>query len=142
PPNGPHDCCPNQWACNEPSNPLPRVYPNSSQSPANGVLRAFADPLQFASQVPCALPPVVHALCQAFANDVIERRRRQRFGNSDRGWFLFQDGRGNAQLSLALERFLPGERFIENCAQRENVAPAIEFLAFHLLRRHVLERAD
>src|SRR5690349_22673887 len=35
-----------------------------------------------------------------------------------------------------------GEHFVEHRAKRKNIAAAIEFFAFHLLRRHVVERAD
>ncbi len=51
---------------------------------------------------------------------------------------LVHDG---AQV-VAVERCRPGQHFVEDPAQRENVRSAIRGLARHLLRRHVFGRAE
>ena len=64
----------------------------------------------------------------------LEVRDRPRLGLHDRA--------DQARLALALERLLAREHLVEHGAEREEIRPRVGFLAFHLLRRHVLHRAD
>jgi hypothetical protein len=73
---------------------------------------------------------------------VIEIAGSERFDRSDGGGIFFEDGGSDAELALAPESPLASEHFVKDRAERKDVAAAVEFLAFDLLGRHVLERAD
>src|SRR4029077_10397718 len=73
---------------------------------------------------------------------VIEWRGSQRFHRADGCGFLFEDRRGDAELSFAGIGALAGEHFVENGTERKNVAAAVELFAFDLLGGHVLKGSD
>jgi len=73
---------------------------------------------------------------------VIEIAGSERFDGSDGGGIFFEDGGSHAELALAPESALASEHFVEDRAERKDVTAAVEFLAFDLLGRHVLDRAN
>ena len=100
------------------------------------------DGFQFEGQVTCGLPAVVGILGKAAADHVIDRARRERLDAGDGGGLFFKNSGNDAELTLAPERALAGEHFVEDCAEREDIAAAVEFPAFHLFRRHILKGTD
>ena len=72
---------------------------------------------------------------------MLQRRRTEGLDRGDRIWFLFKNCSGDRDRALAFKGSLARRHFIEHRAQRENIAASVGFFAFHLLRRHVLERS-
>jgi len=97
---------------------------------------------QFVFYVGGALPAVVGILRQAPDDGVLQRRRGEGFNAGDGCGFFFEDGGGHAELALARKSALARQHFVEERAQREDVAAAVDFFAFDLFGRHVLESAD
>jgi len=103
---------------------------------------AFGDPLQFKKKVAGGLPAILGILCKADANGAVERWGCEGLQGAD--WFgvFLQNRGGHAQLALARESTLAGEHFVEDRAERKDVAARVEFPGFDLLGRHVLEGAN
>src|SRR5512142_2292904 len=73
---------------------------------------------------------------------MVQTARREGLDGTNRRGFFFKDRRGYAELALAFKGTLTGEHFIEDGAQRKDVAAPVDLLAFDLFWRHVLKRAD
>lgn len=88
------------------------------------------------------MPPIVGIFGEAATNGAIESGGSERNGVGDGSGFFFEDGGSDAELTPAVEGAMAGEHFVEHGAEREDVAAAVEFLAFNLFGRHVLKSAD
>ena len=68
----------------------------------------------------------------------------QEFGKNAVAGALFvrKDSGNQTRLTLTLERLLAREHFVHDGPEREDVRPRVRLVAFELLRRHVLERAE
>jgi hypothetical protein len=93
-------------------------------------------------QVVRRLPPVVWVLRETTGHEAVksprycreQRRQRRRVDVHDRG--------NEARLALALKRLPAGQHLVEHDAEREDVGPGIDAAPFHLLGRHVANRAE
>ena len=103
---------------------------------------AFPNPSQLARDVVRAVPPILGILGQRFADEAIERGGRHRLQAGDRRGLVAQDRGDQGCSTSALERFLTRRHLVEHGAEGEDVGERIGFLAFELLRRHVLDRSE
>jgi len=99
----------------------------------SGLPAAIGNPFQFARQVARALPALLGRFGETFLDGVIQSRRNQGLKAGDRNRFFFEDGGSNAELALTEEGALSGEHFVEDRAEGENVAAAVELFAYDLL---------
>ena len=104
--------------------------------------RGLRDPVKFVLDVSGALPTIIGIFDQAAPNGVLKRRRSKWFKTRDGLRLFFQNRRGNAELAFAGEGALAGQHLVEHSTEREDVAAAIDFFAFDLFGRHVLEGAN
>ena len=104
--------------------------------------RSFTDPFQLQPNVPRGLKTVVGVFLQARFHYALERWRCERLNRRNRLRIFFQNRAGHADLAFPVKRPPARDRFIEHRAQRKNIRPRIRFLAFQLLGRHVLNRAQ
>src|SRR5688500_15298663 len=88
------------------------------------------------------LPPVRRFLRKAVLNKVVEHRRSQRRECRYRWSVRLEDLRDQTCLRLRLERASAGCHLVKDRAERKNVTTRIRWRALHLLRGHVLQRAD
>ena len=58
------------------------------------------------------------------------------------GQAVVQQPRDDFLRRAAGEQLPPGQHLVEHAAEREDVAPTVDALTLHLLRRHVSERAE
>ena len=100
------------------------------------------NPLQLQPDVVRGLEARAGVLGETGLNQVIEGRRNPRHDRADCRRLLADDGPKQARLGLALEGPAAGQHLEEHRAEREDVRPRAGFLAFDLLRRHVLQRAE
>ena len=103
---------------------------------------ALGNPFQFIAEVLCGMPSIVRFLGQTFLYPAIQCRRRHRLKGRDGRRVVLQNCPDHTRLAVALERFLPGRHFVDDCAKRKDIGPSIDFSAFDLLRSHVLQRPD
>ncbi len=75
-------------------------------------------------------------------DDAIECRRRERLDGGHRLWFVLENGGNQTCLALPVKGLFPGEHLVEHGAKREDIGTSVSLLAFQLLGRHVLERAQ
>ena len=67
---------------------------------------------------------------------------RERLHGAERRWVALENLGNEIRLRLPLERLLPRDHLVEHAAEREDVGARFCVAALHLLRRHVLERAE
>ncbi len=109
----------------------------------NSRLRAgFGHPFDFELEIARRLPALLPIFRETSPNRVIEDWWSQWLESDDRRRILFENRRSHTQVAFAGERGAAGQHFVEHGAERENIAAAVEVLAFNLLRGHVLERAN
>ena len=107
-----------------------------------GLRSAFSDLFELQPHVVRGLPALVGIFGHAGSDQLIQRRRGHGLDGTDRRRLALQYCRQHAGSGLALERALAGGHLVEHGAQSEDVAARVGFLAFHLLRRHVLKRSN
>ena len=129
-----------------PTPALPRRRRVRHAAAARARLRAAAgDPLQLQLDVARRLPAIVGILRQAALDDVIERlAAAPLFACVEEiaGGCCGENRRDQARLALAFERLASRRHLVDQRAEREDVGARVGVLAFELLGRHVLERAE
>ena len=105
-------------------------------------LRAFANPRELVAKISSGLPAALWILRQAFLDDAIQQRRRQRLVRRHRRRIAVQDRRNQAGLARAFERPLAGDHLVDDRPEGENVRAAVGFLPLELFGSHVLNRAE
>lgn len=113
--------------------------------PAGAGHPAFArapEALQVGAQIGGAGVAQVAILFQGLGQNRLHGRRQSRVKAQRRRRFVVQDLVGDEGGGCAAERGGTGRHFIEHGAERKQVGAGIQFLATHLLGRHVGEGAD
>ena len=109
----------------------------------NTALRAsLANPAQLRHEIGRCLQTLFGVFFQTPLDEKVERGRDARLDLRD-GIGLRRDNRGDqVWLALAFERLPPRHHLVEDGAEGEDVGARVGFLAFELLRRHVLHGAE
>jgi len=105
-------------------------------------IKILLQPAKLEPDIPGILPALLPILCETGLHDPVECRRRGRLNVRDRRGLLGQDRGDHRGLTLAGERFPPCRHLVEHGPKSEEVGSRVSFLAFELLRGHVLERSQ
>src|SRR3954447_14807474 len=97
--------------------------------------RLIAPPSEFPRHVAHVLPATLAILLETAPHDMLEHRLRRL--KSRRRRFAAGNCRDDGQWRLAVERFTPGQHFVQDTAERKNVGAVISGIAIELLWRHV-----
>src|SRR5262245_39299813 len=89
----------------------------------------LSGPAQLYFYIVCSLKPVIRILRQAGLNNVFERGRRQRLNRRYRLGLRSQDGGNRARCGFTLEGALPGDHFVQERAEREDIGAYVGFFA-------------
>ena len=99
------------------------------------------DPFQLVGKVSRRLPAVVRVFGQALSHHA-PKRWAESLNVIERGRLRVEHGGHHGSGAAAVERSFADQHFVEDRAKCKDIGSRVNLLAFELLRRHVVQRAE